>query len=59
MKKRTLKSLHLNKKLISNLKVEALKGQLGRGSDNPNCSGDTAMVYSCHPVTCNPQEQDR
>ncbi|WP_430411107.1 hypothetical protein [Kordia sp.] len=59
MKKRTLKSLHLNKKVISNLKVETVKGQLRRGSDNPDCSGDTAMVYTCHPETCNPQEQER
>lgn len=59
MKKRTLKSLHLNKKVISAFTTETVKGQLRRGSDNPDCSGDTAMVYSCHPVTCNPQQQDR
>lgn len=59
MKKRTLKSLHLNKKTISNLKIEAVKGQLRRGSDNPDCSGDTAMVYTCHPETCNTRPQEK
>jgi hypothetical protein len=57
MKKRNLKKLNLQKKVISSLKVEALKGQLRRGSDNPNCSGETAMVYTCHPETCNNQER--
>jgi hypothetical protein len=59
MKKRNLKSLHLHKRVISNLKIEAVKGQLRRGSDDPNCSGDTAMVYTCHPETCNGQPQER
>jgi len=52
MKKRSLNNLELNKKVISSLKIEALKGQLRRGSDNENCSGDTAVVYSCHQETC-------
>jgi len=56
MKKRNLKNLTLNKKVISHLKIDALKGQLGRGSDDPNCSGDTAIVYTCHK-TCNTQER--
>ncbi|MBC8757027.1 hypothetical protein H2O64_20310 [Kordia sp. YSTF-M3] len=56
MKKRNLKSLHLRKNVISNLKIDALKGQLRRGSDDPNCSGDTAIIYTCHE-TCNNQER--
>lgn len=52
MKKRNLKSLQLRKKVISSLKSETLTGRLRRGSDNPDCSGDTAMVYTCHPETC-------
>jgi len=59
MKKRNLKTLSLHKKVISNLKIETVKGQrAGRGSDDPNCSGDTAMVYSCHPETCNGRPQE-
>ena len=57
MKKRSLKNLELNKKVISSLKIEALTGKFKRGSDDPNCSGDTAMVYTCHPETCNNQER--
>ena len=52
MKKQTLKSLNLNKKVISTLKIEALKGQLRRATGDP-CSGDTAPIYTCHPETCN------
>lgn len=59
MKKRSLKNLELNKKVISNLKVDALKGQFRRGSDDPNCSGDTAMVYTCHPETCNGDPREK
>ncbi len=59
MKKRNLKSLQLRKKVISSFKSDVLKGQLRRGSDDPNCSGDTAMVYTCHPETCNPVDQER
>lgn len=58
MKKRTLKNLDLNKKVISAFTTETVKGQLKRGSDNPDCSGDTAMAYSCHPKTCNGSQQD-
>jgi hypothetical protein len=56
MKKRNLKNLQLRKKVISSLKEEALKGQFRRGSDNPDCSGDTAIVYTCHD-TCHKQEE--
>ena len=58
MKKRNLKSLNLHKRVISNLKIETVKGQFRRGSDDPNCSGDTAMVYTCHPETCNGQQKE-
>lgn len=51
MKKRTLKNLNLNKKVISNLESEALKGQLRSGS------GDTHPDYTCHPETCNGTQQ--
>ncbi|WP_420571085.1 hypothetical protein [Kordia sp.] len=57
MKKRTLKSLHLNKKVISAFTTETVKGQLRRGSDNPDCSGDTALIYSCHEKCNAPGEQ--
>lgn len=52
MKKRTLKSLNLNKKVISNLESDALKGKLGDSG-----SGDTHPDYSCHPETCNGTQQ--
>ncbi|WP_156168366.1 hypothetical protein [Kordia zhangzhouensis] len=55
MKKRNLKSLHLRKKVISSLKGEVVKGQFRRGSDDPNCSGDTAVIYTCHQK-CNEQQ---
>ncbi|WP_156168850.1 hypothetical protein [Kordia jejudonensis] len=48
MKKRTLKNLNLNKKVISNLEIEAVKGML-----QDSGSGDTHPDYSCHPETCN------
>lgn len=48
MKKQNLKSLKLNRKVISSLKGETVKGKFRRGSDDPNCSGDTAIIYTCH-----------
>jgi hypothetical protein len=57
MKKRNLKTLELNKKVISSLKIETLKGQLKRDSEDDQCSGDTAPIYTCHPRTCNTQER--
>ncbi|WP_157560155.1 hypothetical protein U8527_01055 [Kordia algicida OT-1] len=56
MKKRNLKKLSLDKKVISSLKTEIIKGKFRRGSDNPDCSGDTAIVYTCHE-TCHQQER--
>ncbi|MGH1385024.1 hypothetical protein [Kordia sp.] len=56
MKKRNFKNLELNKKVISSLKIEAIKGQFRRGSDNENCSGDTAIIYTCHEK-CHNQEE--
>lgn len=55
MKKRNFKNLRLRKKVISSFKGETVKGQFRRGSDNPDCSGDTAIVYTCHQ-TCNEQK---
>jgi hypothetical protein len=52
MKKRNLKSLNLHKRIISNLKVEAVKGML-----RDSGSGDTHPDYTCHPETCNGTQQ--
>jgi hypothetical protein len=46
MKKRQLKSLSLQKKTISNLQEQTIKGALRSGS------GDTHPDYTCHPETC-------
>ena len=57
MKKRNLKSLQLQKRVICSLKKEGVKGQFRRGSDNLDCSGDTAMIYLCHAETCSRPER--
>lgn len=46
MKRRNLKLLKLNKKSISNLKNEELKGGMSRSQ----C--DSACGYSCTPALC-------
>ncbi|MBC8757028.1 hypothetical protein H2O64_20315 [Kordia sp. YSTF-M3] len=48
MKKRNLKSLRLQKRVISNFQNQAIKG-MWRDSG----SGDTHPDYTCHPETCN------
>lgn len=47
MKKKSITSLHLQKKTISNLQNQAVKG-MRKGSG----SGDTHPDYTCHPETC-------
>lgn len=53
MKKRHLKNLNLQKKVISNLSKQSVKGM----RDDTGGSGDTHPDYTCHPETCNTQRK--
>ena len=59
MKKRNLKSLSLNKKLVSNLETNVVKGGTANGSIANNCLGKPSLhcgSLSCESFACPTEE---